>query len=113
MAAPRADGPCGHLRAFGRPAFDRPESWPRRDRRGRTARLWAGTKKTDRDRLAVATATGSAKSFARAPDADRTGGGEKENKARRPGGSRFLPGAHQPCRRSAHICAFAALVGAQ
>src|SRR6202000_2534508 len=81
MAAPWADGPCGYLRAFGRSASDGPESRPRSDRRRGTAWLRAGTEKADRDRLAAATETGFAESFAWAPDADRTGGGEEENEA--------------------------------
>ena len=83
------------------------------DRRRRAARLRAGAEKAGRDRLAVATAAGAAKSFARAPGADRARGGEEENEARRPDRSGFLPGSHQPRRGRARIHAAAAFVGAQ
>ena len=56
---------------------------------------------------------GAAQSFARAPGADRAGGGEEENQARRQAGSGFVSGAYKFGRRRLGIHAVAAFLGAQ
>ena len=62
-----------------RPASDRAEPRPRSHRRGRSARQRPRAKEAGRYRLAAEAAARAAQSFARAPRADRAGGGEEED----------------------------------
>src|SRR5205085_3012845 len=65
-----------------------------------------------RYRLASETETCAAQSFARAPGADRAGGGEEETEAGRQAGSGFVSGADQPRRGGVGVHAAAAVLGA-
>src|SRR5947207_13947507 len=111
MAAPRRNGSGADLRAVERSASDGAKSRPRSHRRGGAARQRAVAQEAGRYRLASETKTCAAQSFARAPGADRAGGGEEETEARRQAGSRFLPGTDQPRRGRVGVHAVAAFLG--